>query len=51
MNVASLIIMLVVTLAGALVWRIDDPVGRELDAMRSRTELRALLTPLFAGRD
>lgn len=31
--------------------RLDDPIGRELDDMRGRGELRALLTPLFTAAD
>lgn len=31
--------------------RLDDPIGRELDDMRGRSELRALLTPLFTAAD
>jgi hypothetical protein len=36
----------------ALSRTLDDPIGRELDHVRDRSELRALLTPQFgaAGR-
>jgi hypothetical protein len=35
----------------ALSRTLDDPIGRELDQMRGRSELRALLTPMFGAAD
>jgi hypothetical protein len=35
----------------ALSRTLDDPIGRELDCMRGRSELHALLTPQFGASD
>jgi hypothetical protein len=47
-----MIALLTTTLAAVAAFalgRFNDPVGRELDDVRSQVELRNVMTPLFGG--
>jgi hypothetical protein len=51
MDIPSLIILAVVVVAAVVVSTLDDPIGEELDRIRSRNQLQALQTPLFLRAD
>jgi hypothetical protein len=50
MTIFTIIFMAVIVIAACAALMLDDPVGDELDRMRGESEVRSLLTPLFAPR-
>ena len=50
MTIFTILIIAVIVLAACVGIMLDDPVGDELDRMRGQSEVRSLLTPLFAKR-
>jgi hypothetical protein len=51
MDISSMVILAVAVVVAAIALTLDDPIGEELDRIRSRNQLRALLTPLFHRAD
>jgi hypothetical protein len=49
--ILSMIIFAVGVVAAVVALRLDDPIGDELDRIRSQNQLRALQTPLFLRAD
>ena len=51
MDISSMIIIAVAVVVAVIALRLDDPIGEELDRIRSRNQLLALQTPLFHSAD
>lgn len=51
MDISSMIIFAAAVVVALIVLTLDDPIGDELDRIRSRNQLRALQTPLFHRAD
>ena len=50
MTIFTILVIAAIVLAACVGIMLDDPVGDELDRMRGESEVRSLLTPLFAKR-
>jgi len=50
-TISSMIIIAVAVVVAVIALRLDDPIGEELDRIRSRNQLQALQTPLFHRAD
>ena len=50
LTIFTILIIAAIVLAACVGIMLDDPVGDELDRMRGESEVRSLLTPLFAKR-
>jgi hypothetical protein len=50
MTILTILIIAAIAIAACVGMMLDDPIGDELDRMRGESEVRALLTPLFAKR-
>lgn len=51
MDISSMIIFAVAVVVAIIALTLDDPIGDELDRIRSQNQLRALQTPLFHRAD